>query len=293
MKRLTLIVLFSVGLSGTAIGAKKHRKGAIPPLRSGELMLFSAKIGEVKGGTCTVVAKRVRRVRNDLRIKATLKAKTNRFFDKVHKVNNFFSSESMLHDNRWFRYHIDVDQSGSVLKRKVDFRRHRRKGRINYVAHWKKWRNKKYVRTYRRKNNVPKDTYNLVSALYHARFMPYEKGKTYQMHVFATGRMWIVKGRFVRKTKIYTIFGARKALLIHATAKRTYKKAKPKHIKVWLSDDALRIPYRIRGHVPFIGTATGELIGYRRSARSRYLDGNTRRKKRRRGGKVWSFLSNF
>lgn len=263
-----------------------------PSLQQGEFLRFEAKVGEVKGGYCYIKAERVRKTRKGLRIRASLKARTNLFFDKIHRINNRFSSTFGLYNRSGFDYKINVDQGGTLLKRKVKFSHRGRKGHLRLNAHYKQYRGKPFNRTYRSERIAPSDTHNLVSALYRARFLRYRKGRTFSFHVFSTGRLWSVKGKMKRITTVYTILGAQKAYEIHAVAKRAYPNAKPRQIRVWLSADRRRIPFKVQGYVPFIGTAAIELIGYRRSRKSRYIDASSRRKKRK-GNRVWNLLSQY
>lgn len=282
-----------LGFTGQVMAGMAVRERIKPDLRKGELIRLSAKVGEVSAGGCYIYTKKIRKRGQDYLIKATLRAKTNKFFDKVHHVNNLFSSTFGMLSGSRSSFSIKVDQAGAKLNRSMSFRTHGRHGMVKMTEKYTQWRNKPFKRTYKRKVRVPTNTFNLLRVLYYARFLNYQPKQTHTFYIYVARRLWRIDGKLHKKTKLYTILGAKRALMIKATARLLYRGAKARKLNLWLSDDAQRMPLKIQGHIKYIGTATAELVGYRRSSRSRYLDGTQKRRKRRRGGRLWRFLSKF
>ncbi len=269
--------------------ARYHRGAA--PIQAGELIFLKASLAGVEGGTSRLLVRKVQKTGKDTYLLATMKARTNTFFDKIHKVNNIFSSWFSLFHNGAFRYHLDVDQAGLRQSRRLNFKSSKRRGTLLLAV--KTYANKRgpVWRPWKRRYRVPANTHNLVSALYYARFLKYRRGKRFRFFVFVQGKIWRVSGKMTKKVKLFTAIGTRRALLVEAD---TWSLRRPRHkrkLRIWLSDDRFRLPLKIEGYVPRIGVAKAELTAYRRNYRSRLL--NKRNQRRGRKGRAWGFLSDF
>lgn len=269
-----------------AVAQKQRPRGPRIVLQKGELLRFRAKIGEVEGGYAFMAIKKVSKRTSGVRVQAYLKARTNSFFDKVHRVNNRFSSDFDLHQKKSFRYRMNVDQAGTIQIRKIHFTPLRRRGTLKLHVKSKYKKPKKGYRHWRRSIRVPDTTRDLVSAIYHARTLPYRPGLTFSFHVFVTGKLWRVTGRLVRTTSMYSILGKRKVFEIEATGVCLSRPGPARKLKAWITADAQRVPLRIQGRVPYLGYITAKLAGYRRNSKSRYLDG-------RQSGRLRYLLKQF
>jgi len=247
-------------------------------LESGELIRFKATVGAVEGGYSYLLLKKIKNKHKDFQVKAMMKARTNHFFDKVHRVNNRFESYFSLFKNTPYKYKMDVDQAGTLQKRKMKFVVAGKNGRIYLSVHSKRGRRQKKYRHYawKRQYRVPKNTRDLVSAIYHARTLPFEDGKVFVVHVFVTGKLWKVTGKMIRKEKLYSILGGKMTYVIQAMAVCINRPSPKRPLTIWITADKLRIPLKIQGSLPYIGNITAEVSGYRRNAKSRYLDGRRR-----------------
>ncbi|TNE52143.1 MAG: DUF3108 domain-containing protein [Deltaproteobacteria bacterium] len=295
MKRIILLLgtitfcgaaLLSTVEAGRSASRAPRLKAAI---QAGELIQMKASVAGVEGGTSSFLVRKVKQKGQDTHLHAMIKARTNTFFDKIHKVNNIFSSWFPLYSDGDFRYRLDVDQAGLKQLRRIHFKKQGKKGTVTLAV--RTYANKRgpVWRPWRRRYRVPKNTRNLVSALYHARFLPYEKGKRYNFHVFVLGKVWGVQGRFLRKTRILTAIGKRRAIEVEALTWYIRRPHMKRRVRIWLSDDQHRLPLRIIGHVPRIGTAKAELTSYRRNYHSRTLNRQNHRSRKGR----WGFLSDF
>ena len=279
-----------LGITTDSFARKKRKRGITPPLRVGEFIRLRATIAGVEGGFSDMVIKRIKKKNHTLALQASMLAKTNAFFDKIHKVYNLFKSQFSLRVGTPFRYQLNADEAGRKQHRNLTFYRRGRYGRLTLRV--QRYTNKgKRLRAWYRHLNVPKNTRDLVSALYYARFLPYRRGKSFSFHVFVMGKIWQLRGKLIRKTKLYTAIGPRRALVIRAKVWRLRRPDKGQVIKLWLSDDSLRIPLKIRGRVPNIGVAEATLFAYRRSATSRMVSNTNRRRKN--PNQVWRFISEF
>lgn len=271
--------------------AKNKDDGVMPPLKSGELIKLRASVAGVEGGTCELLVRNVQRVKSQLKLHATMHARSNAFFDNIHKVDNTFTSHFSFMPGSPFRYRLDADQGGVQEQQSMRFHQQAGKGHLTLMVKPINKKTKKPLRVWNRNYQVPSDTRDLVSALYYARFLPYQQGKMFAFHVFILGRVWRVEGKMTGKTRLYTALGAHRAIVIEAKAGWVSRPETAQSVRLWLSDDALRLPLQIEGSVPRIGVARAVIIGYRQSYKSRYIDQTNRRQNNR--NRVWQFMSDF
>lgn len=292
-QNVSFFVLVLVGLCAFAFSAeaKRARKKISPnkvAFHKGELIRYKIKIGEVDGGYSYLFVKDVKKADKELKMKATMKFRTNAFFDKIHRVNNKFTSFFAMLGKRFFRYRLDVDQAGWIQLRKLSFDSKPKAGRLKLSVksgRGKKYRNYKYekkkakrkfTRSWKRKLRVPRDTFDLVSGIYHARALRYKKGRKFSFHVYSAGRLWKLTGKMVGKERFYSALGPRTTYKLEAKAYCLTRPQSSRVLRVWLTADHLRIPLRIQGKVPYLGYVTANIAGYRKSLKSRYIDGRHR-----------------
>jgi len=281
-KMLTLLATISMmSCFGLHAQAKTLNKRITHFFKGGEYLRFRAKIGQVDGGHSYLVVKKVKGKGKGMTVRAVMKARTNTFFDKIHRVNNRFESEFSVNGFNKLKYRMDVDQAGTVQRRFLSLTAGRaRKALLSLFVKPKSKKTKRWMKPWKRTYKVPKNTKDLVGAIYYARTLPYTKGKVFKMYVFVTGRLWKVKGKMLKRERIYTPFGYKNTLVIGATGWRLGVAGKAQKMKVWLSDDRYRLPLKMQGSVPYIGVASAILVGYRRKYGSRYM--KNRRKSVRR-----------
>ncbi len=278
--KMNVLLVFFIFLSGSSelwAKSKKDRKHRFS-FEVGELIRFKALVGSVEGGYSYLLIKSIRKKRGDFRIRAIMKARTNHFFDKIHRINNRFESRFTLLKNAPSRYKMEVDQAGTLQRRRMRFDIKGKYGKIFLSVRSKRGRHQKKYRPYswKRRYRVPKGTRDLISAIYYARTLPFENGKKFVVYVFVTGRLWKVTGKMVRKERIYSILGPRMTYVVDAVAVCINRPAPRRPMTIWITADRLRIPLKIVGSLPYIGSVTAEVSGYRRNAKSRYLDGRRR-----------------
>lgn len=282
MKWFTISVTLFLVLLGGSLGGGASSRPVLSFVKAGEYLRYRAKVGEVKGGTTFLMIKRVRGRGGQKKITAVIKARTNTFFDKIHRVNNRFESLFDLTKRGSYRYRMDVDQAGTLQLRKIHFQERARSLRlILYTKNKKKPDQKKPPKGWTRKYRTPKGTRDLVSAIYFARSLPYHSKKTFKMHVFVASKLWRLTGKVLRKERIYSIFGSQQAYVVRAGATCLNHAGPRRYFQAWISADSRRIPLKIQGYVPYLGNASAILIGYRANYNSRYLDGTRSRRLRR------------
>ncbi len=280
---LLFFLIFSKSVSAKI--SKSREKVLFNNIKAGEWFRWRASVGGIEGGTLELLTRKLWRRRGQLFVRAELKARTNPFFDNIHKVNNRFYSIFSFSLGGKFHYHLDADQAGIKQTRDLYFSR---RGRFGYVTLKVKYIQSKY-RPWKKRYRVPPETRDLIGGLYYARFLPYEPNKKYSFYVFILGYLWKVEGGMVEKKKIYSPLGSFRAFRVKARAVRLRKPGPPKHIDIWLSDDSRRIPLLISGPIPRIGTAKAELIGYRPHYKASKMTEKTRKKKKN----LWKYITDF
>ncbi|MEM1008878.1 MAG: DUF3108 domain-containing protein, partial [Myxococcota bacterium] len=187
-------------------------------------------------------------------------------------VNRF-----LLHPSGAFDFRIDVDQAG---RRKVRTYHKPRTGQcaIRIQRRWWHPSKQRWSKPARQTKHLPKNTRDLLSALYLARTLPMHKGQRYRMHLYSVNRLWNVHARVLGKRRLFTLFG--KTLAHHLSVKGcdTTRKKYCRQLDVWVSADASRVPLRIRSALPVVGAIRAELISYRQQFRSTKRHLSTRRR---------------
>lgn len=233
--------------------------------KAGEFLRFRAKAGEIEGGSATLEIRQILGSHPKPPIlQASLLARTNSFFDKIHKIHNLFTSTFLLTPRLPFSHEMDVDQAGMRHKLQMSFQTTPHQGQIRVkTTPLPRTPHSRVSRPWETLYRVPHDTKDLVSALYTARSFPFQRNKTFTLHLFVTGQLWRVEGSVLRTETLQTFLGTRKALVIAARGWQIHQPRFTRDATIWLSADADRIPFKIQSSLAVLGSITAELTAYR------------------------------
>lgn len=107
---------------------------------------------------------------------------------------------------------------------------------------------------------IGKNTYDTYSSFYYVRTLPLEVGKSVFVSILDNKQLWNVEIQVLKKEKLDTILGEVNTILIKPLIKSEGIFQKKGEIYIWLTDDARRIPVKMKTKVT-IGSVTATLVG--------------------------------
>jgi len=107
---------------------------------------------------------------------------------------------------------------------------------------------------------IGKNTYDPYSSFYYVRTLPLEVGKSVFVSLLDNKQLWNVEIQVLKKEKLDTILGKINTILIKPLMKSEGIFQKKGEIYIWLTDDARRIPVKMKTKVT-IGSVTATLVG--------------------------------
>jgi hypothetical protein len=107
---------------------------------------------------------------------------------------------------------------------------------------------------------IGKNTYDTYSSFYYIRTLPLEVGKSVFVSILDSKQLWNVEIQVLKKEKLDTILGKVNTILIKPLIKSEGIFQKKGEIYIWLTDDARRIPVKMKTKVT-IGSVTATLVG--------------------------------
>ncbi len=114
----------------------------------------------------------------------------------------------------------------------------------------------------KKKFDIEKDTLDTLSSFYFLRLMPLEVGKSVFVTVFDGKRLWNTEVRVLRREKIKTGLGKFDTIVVQPLMKAEGMFDKRGDMFIWLTDDARRLPVKMKTKVP-VGSVTATLVGGR------------------------------
>ncbi|HLO24600.1 MAG TPA: DUF3108 domain-containing protein, partial [Geobacteraceae bacterium] len=104
------------------------------------------------------------------------------------------------------------------------------------------------------------NTYDPYSSFYYLRTLPLEVGKSVYVSMLDTKQLWNVEVQVLKKERMKTILGEVNTILIKPLIKSEGIFERKGEIFIWLTDDARRIPVKMKTKVA-IGSITATLVG--------------------------------
>jgi hypothetical protein len=106
---------------------------------------------------------------------------------------------------------------------------------------------------------VPRPVYDPFSVIHYMRMLDLTPGKAYDFTLISDGKVYSVHATVVRKEKVQTAIGTYDAVVVEPSMTSAGVERSEK-LHVWYSDDARKVPVRIRTEVKF-GSVTATLRG--------------------------------
>jgi len=103
-------------------------------------------------------------------------------------------------------------------------------------------------------------TYDAYSSFYYVRMLPLEVGKSVFVSVLDNKKLWNIEVQVLKRERIKTVMGEVNTILINPLLKNEGIYERKGSIYIWLTDDAKRIPVRMKTKVA-IGYITATLVG--------------------------------
>ena len=104
------------------------------------------------------------------------------------------------------------------------------------------------------------NTYDVYSSFYYVRTLPLEVGKSVFVSILDNNELWNVEVQVLKKEKLKTKLGEVETVLIKPLIKSEGIFERKGEIFIWLTDDARRIPVKMKTKV-MIGSITATLVG--------------------------------
>ena len=104
------------------------------------------------------------------------------------------------------------------------------------------------------------NTYDAYSSFYYLRTLNLEVGKSVYVSILDNKELWNVEVQVLKKEKLKTILGEVNTILIKPLIKSEGIFERKGEIYIWLTDDARRIPVKMKTKVA-IGSITATLVG--------------------------------
>lgn len=108
---------------------------------------------------------------------------------------------------------------------------------------------------------IGKNTYDPYSSFYYMRTLPLEVGKSVYVSILDNKELWNVEVQVLKKERLKTILGEVDTILIKPIIKSEGIFQRKGAIFIWLTDDARRIPVKMKTKVA-IGSITATLVRY-------------------------------
>ena len=237
---LALVVLSAIDPAGPA----PARRVAEPtyPFAVGEEFEYAAKLGILRLGTATMAVTGIDTVRGveSFVFQFGLEAKTI-----VYRTSNIMRSWAGTTDLVSRRFHQDLDENGKIRQRYYE---------IYPDSGIFRQQNKPAA------HETPAEPLDDAAFFYFIRTTPLEVGKAYEYHRYFKKELNPVKVKVLKREEMQLPDDQKvKCLVLNPVVGDQGIFGPQAEAKLWLSDDARRIPVQIRSRLPF-GTVTLRLI---------------------------------
>ncbi|MGH8004526.1 MAG: DUF3108 domain-containing protein [Limisphaerales bacterium] len=221
----------------------------LPPLRvlpneafgPGEYLEFEVGYGFIKAGTATLEVRRAVNYKGYQSLELVSTAKSYPALSKLYYVEDYNYSILDYHGLFPWRYQKDVHEGRYQAFRWADF-------------------DQKNKKIFTAKDTLAASEYvqDALTALYYVRTVPLKVDQTVTMEVFSDGKKYSLEVKVLKKEKVTVPAGTFRTVVVEPLLKTPGIFQQTGKIKVWLTDDRLRLPVLMKSRV-LIGSISAQL----------------------------------
>jgi hypothetical protein len=252
LKKVNILFLLALLLTSIGIAQEKTDKEGFRivenrAFREGEKLTFDVKYGFVTAGIATMHVPRIRKLSGRDVYHVLFEVNSVPSFDWIYKVRD--------------RYETYIDTKGLFPWR---FEQHIREGGYSrdFSAFFDQRRGK--AKTSEGEHDIPKYVNDIVSAFYLARTFDYSKLKVnerIQLQNFYKDQVYDLDVRYLGRETIDVPAGRFNCIIVEPLVQEGGLFKNEGTITIWLSDDELKIPVRVKTKV-VIGSIDADLTAY-------------------------------
>lgn len=242
--QLVILIPFMLAAQTTQVDFRKLDNHAF---KEGEKLTFDVKYGFVTAGIATMEIPEIKKISGRNAYHVTFEVNTVPSFDWVYKVRD--------------RYETYLDVEGIFPWR---FEQHIREGSYSrdFSAFFDQRKGK--AKTSEGEYDLPRYTHDIVSALYFARTLDYSNMKVddrIHLQNFYKDKVYDLDVKYLGRETISVEAGKFDCIIVEPLVKEGGLFKSEGSIVVWLTNDALKIPIKVKTKV-VIGSIDAELTKY-------------------------------
>jgi len=237
MMRLLPVVMLLVTVISTPVSA----------LNIPEKLVFSLTWTGIKAGTAT---QEIIDEKDSIRVVSTARSADwiSVFFPVEDRVESILTKVTPPLFGLPRNYRIKTREGNRRKDKEIIFDHDRRKAL--YIDHLGKGKVEVAIK---------ENTYDIYSSFCYVRTLPLEVGKSVYVSILDNNELWNVEVQVLKKEKLDTILGEVNTILIKPLIKSEGIFERKGEIFIWLTDDARRIPVKMKTKVR-IGSVTATLV---------------------------------
>lgn len=210
----------------------------------GEKLTFEVKFGFVSAGTATMEVKRLIEYQGRPCYQIGTTARSNSFFSSFYKVED--RVESIMDATGLFSWKFEKILSEGSYRSDRRYAFDQREHRVVYE--------KDTI-------EVAPFVQDALSTLYYARTQPLEVGKSFYIDNFIDGRKYHLEVKVLEKETVSVEAGSFECFVVEPITQSVGLFKHEGKLKVWLTDDRLRLPVLMKSKV-LVGSIAVELTDY-------------------------------
>jgi len=211
----------------------------VESFNQGETLDYNVAWLRITGGTARMTIAPL----DETRYRITSIARSSTGFSRIFRVHDSIETIVARGDFSTLKYTKRLDEGGDRMLE------------VTTVADGVATRVRKKVKKIR----VPRPVFDPISVIHLLRTFDLTVGKSYEMNVVADAKLYSVHARVLRRETVQTPAGRFEAVLVEPRMESGGVEREEK-LHIWYSDDARRIPVRIKSDVKF-GSVTATLRG--------------------------------
>jgi len=221
----------------------------LPPLRSlpneafgpGEYLEYEVGYGFIKAGTATLEVRRVVNYKGYQSFELVSTARSYPALAKLYYVEDYNYSLMDCYGLFPWRYQKNVHEGRYQAFKWADF-------------------DQKNKKIYTPKDTLSASEYvqDALTALYYTRTLPLQVGETVEMEAYSDGKKYLLEVKVLKKERVTVPAGSFRTIVVEPLLKTPGIFQQTGKVKVWLTDDRLRLPVLMKSRV-LIGSISAQL----------------------------------